>query len=460
MVSNSTIRNKKIAIVFVVIAIICGISLSIVLINSYIPEPLKQVGEHSEKVKLLKKIGNDFSVVVYYPQLDNNLNEISASKANEIYNSIISNKEQYLEDTKSVMILVDYNIEDLSDSIAQLQFTIKVMKNDTESQFIESTMIDKATGSVVDTTQVFDDVALRLMKQNLRNMVKADENLKELGFSKEFLEITAADTSIFSNFTIEGKDLVFHIDAFEGYPILFRQNGEEIANHINLNLGITQTIDDPVIYIPTRYIDPNRPMVALTFDDGPHVEYTPEILEVLRQYDSAATFFILGNRIGKNSRYTVINTIESGSEVGSHSWSHPNLVKTKDKDLDTQFYGTSTKVYEDVSEWCYQIKLFRPPYGAVNNRVSEKSPYPFIMWSMDTLDWKTRDVQSTIDTIMNDVKDGDIILMHDIHLESKEAAKQVIPMLIEKGYQLVTVSEMMAAKGIQMENGVKYSRAR
>ncbi|MPN36782.1 Peptidoglycan-N-acetylmuramic acid deacetylase PdaC [bioreactor metagenome] len=82
------------------------------------------------------------------------------------------------------------------------------------------------------------------------------------------------------------------------------------------------------------------------------------------------------------------------------------------------------------------------------------------MWSIDTLDWKTRDVQSTINETMNNAKDGDIILLHDIHAESKDAAIQIIPMLIEKGFQVVTVNEMMSAKGIQMENGKSYSRAR
>ncbi|MEF9967993.1 MAG: polysaccharide deacetylase family protein, partial [Longicatena sp.] len=228
-------------------------------------------------------------------------------------------------------------------------------------------------------------------------------------------------------------------------------------NHINLNLGIIQTIEDPVVYIPNRYIDPSRPMVAITFDDGPHLENTPQILEVLRRYDSAATFFVVGNRIGEKGSQVVLNEIESGSQVGSHSYSHPNMARMKN--LDEQFYLTPTKVYEDVSKWCYQISLFRPPYGAVSKRMANESPFPFIMWNIDTMDWKTRDVQSTVNEIMNKAKDGDIILMHDIHVESKDAFIEVVPKLIDSGFQLVTVSEMMNAKGITMENGKKYFSA-
>ena len=79
-----------------------------------------------------------------------------------------------------------------------------------------------------------------------------------------------------------------------------------------------------------------------------------------------------------------------------------------------------------------------------------------ILWSIDTLDWKTRNAQSSIDTVMNDVQDGDVILMHDIHTESIDAALVLIPKLEEAGYQLVTVSEMAKAKGVALQNGEKY----
>ena len=102
--------------------------------------------------------------------------------------------------------------------------------------------------------------------------------------------------------------------------------------------------------------------------------------------------------------------------------------------------------------------VMRPPFGAVNETVKQTVGLPIIMWSVDTLDWKTRNTQATIDSVLKNAKDGSVILMHDIHKPSVDAAVQLIPKLIEKGYQLVTVSELAEARGIHLENGVKYSQ--
>lgn len=99
----------------------------------------------------------------------------------------------------------------------------------------------------------------------------------------------------------------------------------------------------------------------------------------------------------------------------------------------------------------------RPPYGAVSDALRENAEKPMILWNIDTLDWKTRNVQQTVDNVMNDVKDGDIILMHDIYKETIDAALELIPKLEQEGYQLVTVSELAQAKGQILENGKVYT---
>ena len=101
--------------------------------------------------------------------------------------------------------------------------------------------------------------------------------------------------------------------------------------------------------------------------------------------------------------------------------------------------------------------VMRPPYGAVSDALRENAEKPMILWNIDTLDWKTRNVQQTVDNVMNDVKDGDIILMHDIYTETIDAALELIPKLEQEGYQLVTVSELAQAKGQILENGKVYT---
>ena len=103
------------------------------------------------------------------------------------------------------------------------------------------------------------------------------------------------------------------------------------------------------------------------------------------------------------------------------------------------------------------IALVRPPYGAISVTMKNQLEQPMILWNIDTLDWKTRNAKKTIKAVMKDVKDGDIILLHDIHSETIDAAIKLIPKLQEEGYQLVTVSEMAAAKGIQLKAGERYT---
>lgn len=459
MVTRKTIEKKKIAIIVIVIAILCGLTASVILARNYVPEYLLKIKDHkSEKVELAtyKKISNKLSVVVYYPIIDNSLGETIKNESKKIFDQII--EEQSDSEAKKIFVRVDYTYLPVTEELINYYFEITKKIDDVETTEVQSIWLNHNDGTFLDTSKMYDSVALRYMTHSLRTQCKQDPVLQDIAYTKDFLEKTNNNPMLFTNFVIDGNTLVYKIENLSPQPIEYHLDLTMMASHLSMNFGVEQTTPDPVIYIPERYVDPNRPMVALTFDDGPHLENTPQILEVLRKYDSAATFFVLGNRIGKKGRDVIIDEIESGSQVGSHSYSHPNM--TKMKDLDEQFYATSTKIYEDVSQWCYQVTAFRPPYGAISKKMVEQSPYPFIMWSVDTNDWKTRDAQATIDIILEKAQDGDIILLHDIHKETKDAAMSVIPMLIEKGFQIVTVDEMMAAKGIQMENGKSYSRAR
>ena len=200
-----------------------------------------------------------------------------------------------------------------------------------------------------------------------------------------------------------------------------------------------------------RGIMMDRPMIALTFDDGPGPN-TGKILDVLEQYDERATFFMLGN-----SAYAYPETVkriyETGNEIANHSTTHADLSKASLEKMRWEIDTAS----ETIENACGQRPaLLRPPYGAVSPDLRANAGMPLIMWSIDTLDWKTRDTQNTIDVVMNEKQDGAIVLMHDIHDPSVEAAVQLIPKLLEEGYQLVTISELAQAKGIPLENGIKY----
>lgn len=199
-------------------------------------------------------------------------------------------------------------------------------------------------------------------------------------------------------------------------------------------------------------VDPSRPMIALTFDDGPG-KRTGELLEALATNHAHATFFMQGKNVPKYPN-EVKRMKEIGCELGSHSFDHPDLSKMDAAGIRDQIDRTNQNLKDAAGQ---PASVLRPPYGAIGSTLKSVAGLPLILWNIDTLDWKTRNAQMTIDNVMQKVKDGDIVLMHDIHTESVDAAIVLIPKLIEAGYQLVTVSELAAARGIGMQNGTSYT---
>ncbi len=238
-----------------------------------------------------------------------------------------------------------------------------------------------------------------------------------------------------------------------GVTYYFREDGRMATGEINI--GLTQCVfdaDGKLISKKESTIDPNKPMVALTFDDGPG-NRTGELLNQLEKYNAHATFFMLGQKVA-SYKAEVQRMKELGCELGNHSYSHKNLAKLDAAGEKQQVDGTNNKISEITGSGA---TVMRPPYGSVGGAMKENVGLPMILWNIDTLDWKTRDAKATIDHVMGKVKDGDIILMHDIHPETIDAALELIPKLQEAGFQLVNVSEMAAAKGITLESGEKYT---
>ncbi len=194
-------------------------------------------------------------------------------------------------------------------------------------------------------------------------------------------------------------------------------------------------------------VDASAPMVALTFDDGPNPEYTRRILRVLEDNYSEATFFVVGTNAEKYP--DVLKEIAtSGSEIGNHTYSHANLTDIAPEDVEEEIDKVNRAVKKATGEIATVI---RPPYGAYNNEVLNQLQQPIVLWGLDTEDWESRNAQNIVDNILKNIKDGDIILMHDIYESTAEAAELLVPRLKEMGYQVVTVSEMARLKGEELE---------
>lgn len=200
-------------------------------------------------------------------------------------------------------------------------------------------------------------------------------------------------------------------------------------------------------------VDPSKPMIALTFDDGPNYKTTKRLLDILEQYNAKATFFMVGNRTqGKNAEL-LKREIEMGCELGNHTYDHSHYGKNVTKE-------DIVKSAEAIKKASGQYPTaFRCTGGIISDEIRKNSGAPIYYWSVDTEDWKSRNTDAVAHKLLSQVSNGDIILMHDIYETTIDAVEKVMPELVKRGYQFVTVSELMEANGIQTENGKQYFSA-
>ena len=229
------------------------------------------------------------------------------------------------------------------------------------------------------------------------------------------------------------------------YPSQPVENLDEIALPVSSFFEVIQSsylLDKDAELYKAYYEKKNRKVVALTFDDGPNPATTNQALDTLSKYGIKATFFVLGKNVSGNEE--ILKRMKSdGHVIGNHSWSHPVLSKLSLDEAKKQITDTEdalTKVLGSSS------KLMRPPYGAITDDIRNSLDLSFIMWDVDSLDWKSKNEASILTEIQREVKNGSIILMHDIHAETVNALPKVIDYLKEQGYEFVTVPEMLHSR--------------
>ena len=200
--------------------------------------------------------------------------------------------------------------------------------------------------------------------------------------------------------------------------------------------------ETPVEPLPEtqRVVDPTRPMVALTFDDGPHAVYTDQILDILEEHGAVATFFEVAANLHK-APDAVRRAADLGCEIGSHSYRHANLGKM-DQAAQQADQAAADALFQEVLGTT--PSLLRPPYGSMNKTLKTTSGRSIVTWSIDPEDWRCRDADTVVSRIQAEKSlDGQVILLHSIYDSTVEATETLVPWLLEQGYQLVTVSELI-----------------
>lgn len=220
--------------------------------------------------------------------------------------------------------------------------------------------------------------------------------------------------------------------------IFFLLNCVPIPLSSNSIKEVIVTYDD-ILNEPVKNIDPNKPMIALTFDDGPYREYTTMILDTLKKYQSYATFFVLGTRIEK-APDLLERMILEGHEIGNHTYSHIQLTTLSETSIKNEIDKANQEIYRVIHRY---PSVLRPPYGDYNESVmNHLGEMRIVKWNVDSEDWRSKNANAVVKHVLKDVSDKSIILLHDQYLSTAKAIEILVPALIKEGYQLVTVSDL------------------
>lgn len=209
--------------------------------------------------------------------------------------------------------------------------------------------------------------------------------------------------------------------------------------------------------LDTSWIDPSRPMIAFAFDDGPvsSTYHTSgmRIIDTLRQYNQHATFFYWGNRINDSNKDEIGYANYVGCEIGNHTWTHTDMTKLDQWQINNEIEQCRAKLQEITGLTSF---LVRPPYLSVNDTVKNTVNVPMVTCSLDTKDWNNGSYDSIFNKLKN-AQDGDIILMHETYDATAAAVEAAVPYLVNRGYQIVSVSELAAVKGRSLQKGEVYN---
>ena len=192
-----------------------------------------------------------------------------------------------------------------------------------------------------------------------------------------------------------------------------------------------------------------RPLVALTFDDGPRSSTTGPLLEGLALREVPATFFLVGSRVAGNEEL-VRRMAQDGHQIGVHTFDHVELKGLTRREFDLQVGKTRAALANLLGDGEFWL---RPPYGIFDRPAAQWADSPLVLWSVDPEDWRDSDIDRVVASVTEHVQDGDIILLHDLYPSSASAALRIVDRLQERGFSFVTVEQLMELRGRPAEKG-------
>ena len=398
----------------------------------------KEEQEHADNAeKQAGRIGSHY-VAAFYPLINGQPLQSVKDKMLQDSQSISDDKKQ----NKNLTALTFYYTEEKSTSLANTKEVViqrkdySISKRDIKSEEareVASTYINQE-GAAVTLDKLFQnpEAAQEIFLKELTSQL----TFRQVEESQQTAVLNALREIELSRWGFHYKDSLFSI---------------RLPKEINGVSSVTVPLSSFYDLIHPEYLQGadlesyqqyetkrHEKMVALTFDDGPDSKTTPQALEILKRYNAKATFFMVGQNVAANPELAK-RVLDEGHQLGIHTWSHPDLTKLPLNQSKKEILDTQEAIYKATG---IRPTITRPPYGAINSTVQNAVDQSFIMWSVDSLDWKTRNTKAIMQEIVK-TQPGSIILMHDIHQTSIDALPSVLDYLKNNGYTLVTVDELL-----------------
>ncbi len=299
---------------------------------------------------------------------------------------------------------------------------------------------------------------------NINDLIKEDkredyeDKVTQLLYLKypKFVASSLLGDDVQRNYLLRDNELVIYFSNYNITPVVeellyLKINYNEIKDYVNFTVLLDSDYQIESGYNYTK----SKKSVAISFDDSPNKGKTNKILEYLEDNHFHATFFVVGERTINNENL-LISMKNSGNEIGSHTYSHSNMRKMSEEAIIND-YEKMNAIYRNL--FAEDLSLIRPPYGALNKSEASILNVSFIMWSLDTNDWRYRNKDYLINYVMDNIKDGDIILFHDAYDSTVAAISELLPLLYSKGYQVMSVSELFNLKEKPLEKNQIYYNA-
>ena len=435
----------------VLLTLIGLLSVSICILGSIIGYKLYTKQSFEQKIESLKQEkeaqfskGNQkdhfrkgqAEVVAYYPL--NGEQAISSVKG-----IMVQDIKEKLEDKDTLVFyytekqesaLKGIMVQDITKQVYDLS-SFKV--EETEKTSLERIYVT-GEGKTFTLNQLFIDTgkAKEIFLKEIKTFL-TDKKLNQEKIDQVVKEFSEKDLSAW-NFDYKDSQIIL-------YPSQAVENIDEITMPVSSFFSVLQSsyLQGKDVELYKAYFEKkNKKVVALTFDDGPNPATTKQALDTLSKYGIKATFFVLGKNISGNEDL-LKRMKKDGHVIGNHSWSHPVLSKLSLDEAKKQITDTEDALTKVLGS---STKLMRPPYGAITDDIRNSLDLSFIMWDVDSLDWKSKNETSILTEVQRQVRSGSIVLLHDIHGETVNALPKIIDYLKEQGYSFETIPELLETR--------------